>query len=121
MDSFIKDLIEKRARAIGRACEHILNYQNESDEIAGVGFRWAYLILRKPKKYLEAFRAGDLRIDPNQLNECYWLHQECVPGACTLLPEELEILRLHNNESTQWMQSNSQIISLTKRESNTYT
>ena len=121
MDPFIKDLIEKRAKAIGRACEHILNYQNECDEIAGVGFRYAYLILRKPKKYLEAFKEGDLRIDPTQLSECLWLNQEIIPGTCALLPAELEILRLHNDESTKWMGSNSNVISLTRKENSTYT
>lgn len=120
MDSFKRETIENRARAIGRACEHILNYQNESDEIAGVGFRWAYLILRKPKRYLDTFRTGDLRIDESMLLEVFWLHQETIPGACTLLPEELEILKLHNEESTKWMQANQNIISLTKHDNNTY-
>ena len=121
MDPFIKDLVEKRAKAIGRACEHILNYQNESDELAGVGFRWAYLVLRKPKKFLEAFRNGDLRIDPSQLEECFWLNQECLSGTCALLPAELEILKLHNDESAKWMSSNSNVISLTRKDNSTYT
>jgi len=121
MDSFTKDLIEKRAKALGYACERILNYHNESDEIAGVGFRWAYLILRKPKKYLEAFRSGDLRIDPIQLEECFWINQECISGTCVLLPAELEILKLHNEESAKWMRNSSNVISLTRKDNNTYT
>ena len=123
MDTFTKELIERRAKAIGRACEHVLNYQNECDEIAGVGFRYAYLILRKPKKYLEAFKEGDLRIDPTQLEECLWLNQEVLPGTCALLPAELELLRLHNEESSKWMRENtsSNVISLTKKENSTYT
>lgn len=120
MDTFTKELIERRAKAIGRACEQILNFQNECDEIAGVGFRYAYLILRKPKKYLEAFKEGDLRIDPTQLEECLWLHQESLPGACVLLPAERAILKLHNEESSKWMQANSNLISLTKKDDNTY-
>jgi hypothetical protein len=120
MDSFKRETIENRARAIGRACEYILNYQNESDEIAGVGFRWAYLILRKPKRYLDTFHSGDLRIDQTMLEECFWLHQETLPGTCAILPEEIEILRLHNNESVKWMQENQNVISLTKRDNNSY-
>lgn len=121
MDTFTKELVERRAKVIGRACEHVLNYQNECDEIAGVGFRYAYLILRKPKKYLEAFKEGELRIEPSQLEECFWLNQEALPGTCALLPAEIEILTLHNAESSKWMQANSNLISLTKKDNNTYT
>ncbi len=116
MDPFIKDLIEKRAKAIGGACQEILNYHNEADEIAGVGFRWAYLIIRKPKLYLEAFKHGDLRINQTMLEECYWLHQEIFSGSCTLLPAEREILKLHNDESALFMRNNSNVISLTKKD-----
>lgn len=116
MDPFIIDLIEKRAKAIGSACQEILNYQNESDEIAGTGFRWAYLIIRKPKLYLEAFKHGDLRIDPSMLEEVFWLHQECLSGTCTLLPVEREILKVHNEESALWMRNGSNVISLTKKD-----
>lgn len=119
MDSFKRELIENRARALGRVCEYLLN-QNECDEIAGVGFRWAYLILRKPKRYLETFKNSDLRIDLTQLEECFWINQEAIPGTCAILPEELEILKLHNSESLIWMQVNQNVISLTKRDSNTY-
>jgi hypothetical protein len=120
MDQYTKDLIEKRAKALGRVCERILNFQDETDEVAGVGFRWAYLLLRRPKKYLAAFREGELRIDPSLLNDAIWTFQDELEGPNGLLPEEKAILAEHNHQATQWVQSRSGVIGLTQRENGTF-
>lgn len=106
------DLIERRARALARECQRILNYQDEADEIAAAGFRWAFLLLRRPKKYLEEFHHSDLRIDQSLLEEALWLHGDAVPGPRSLLPEELTILSEHNSEATMFMRQRSNTISL---------
>ncbi len=120
MEQQTKDLIERRAHALARICERILNFEDETDEVAGAGFRWAYLILRRPRKYLEAFQAGDLRIDPSLLTDAIWHFQEQLPGPNGLLPEEREILKQHNDESARWMQSRPGVISLTKTQTDVY-
>ena len=107
-----RDLIEQRARTIGRICERILNFHDETDEVASMGFRWSYLILRRPKRYLEAFQTSDLRIDQSLLEDALWTHGDEVPGPNGLLAEELAILNEHNNEAAAFMRSHSNTISL---------
>ena len=121
MDLHTKKLIEERARALARCCQHILNYENEACEISGVGFRWGYLLLRRPKSFLEAFKAGDLRINHILLQDAFWLHQESIPGSPGLMPEELVVLKKHNEEATQFMRALSgNLIDLKRTATNTY-
>jgi hypothetical protein len=120
MDHYTRTLIEKRAKALGSICERILNFENEADEIAGTGFRWAYLLLRRPKKYLEAFYTGELRIDPSLLNDAMWTYQEELPGPNGMLPEESQLLKEHNEEAARWVQSRSGVIPLVQGKSGTF-
>ena len=112
-----KELIEKRAMQIAKACEYVLLHQDETDEAAGAGFRWGYLVLRRPRKYLEYFRDGDLRIDPNLLNEAFWHHGDNIDGPSSLLKEEFALLEEHNREATMYMKQQSNVISLVKTSS----
>jgi hypothetical protein len=114
MDSYTKNLIEKRALQLAKICEHVLLNEDDTCELAGTGFRSAYLILRKPKKYLENFRYGALMIDPYLLQESFWLHQEHIEGPSGLMPEEKMILQEHNEASSAWMKNNPAVIGIAR-------
>jgi hypothetical protein len=107
MDTYTKALIERRALQLAKLCEYTLLNKDETDELAGVGFRWGYLILRKPKRYLENFRHGTLMIDPALLQDAFWFYQDQIEGCSGLLPVEREILQDHNGECSMWMKQNS--------------
>jgi hypothetical protein len=113
MDTNTKALIERRALQLAKKCEPVLLNEDDTDEIAGAGFRWSYLILRKPKRYLENFRYGNLMIDPTLLNDAFWQYQ--VEGPTGLLFEEKEILREHNEASLTWMNHNQSKICIVGR------
>ncbi len=102
MSPQLKELIENRAQALGHVTQEIL-LNDEANEIAGVGFRWAYLILRRPRKYLEAFRHGELRIDPDLLDDAFNFFSGHVPGAAGLMAAEHAILEDHNQECSNLM------------------
>lgn len=119
MDSYTKALIERRALQLAKACEQAL-LQEDADDIAAAGFRWGYLILRKPKRYLEEFRHGTLLIDPDALRDAFWFNQEVVEGPAGLMPEEELILKEFNDEATAWMKSNQKVISLVRSENSIY-
>ncbi|MBX2989138.1 MAG: hypothetical protein KF802_14705 [Bdellovibrionaceae bacterium] len=119
MDSYTKALIERRALQLAKVCERLL-LEQEADDIAAAGFRWGYLILRKPKRYLEEFRHGTLLIDPDALRDSFWFNQEVIEGPAGLMPEEELILKEFNDEATAWMKNNSKVISLVRTEHNTY-
>ncbi len=120
MDTYTKSLIERRALQLAKICEHILLNDNEADDFAGAGFRWGYLILRRPHKYLSNFKDGDLRIDPNTLNEAFWYFDEHIEGPNGLMPEEQLILVNHNEESTNWMRTQSNVITLAHKGRNAF-
>lgn len=112
MNPYTKALIERRALQLAKICEHILLHDDSADEIAAAGFRWGYLITRKPKRYLEEFRHGNLLIDPHALKNAFWHHQEYVEGASRLMTEEEQILSEFNNEATAWMNNHPRTINL---------
>lgn len=107
MDDYIKRLIERRALQLAKICEHILLNEDSSDEVAAAGFRWGYLILRKPRRYLEEFKHGSLLIDPQALQRAFWFNQEAIEGLEGMMTEEELVLEEFNNEALTWMKENS--------------
>lgn len=116
METYKKTLIERRALQLAKICERILLNDNSADELAAMGFKWAYLILRRPHKFLNNFKDGDLRIDPHLLNECFWYFDEHIEGPNGLMVEEKIILQQHNEEAANWMRSQSNVITLNSSE-----
>lgn len=110
----MNDLIQRRALLLAKICEDILLNENSSCDLAGVGFRWGYLILRRPKMYLQQFQHGALMIDPHLLQEVFWFYQEHIEGPSGLMPEEKIILEEHNTASSAWMKSNPAVISIAR-------
>lgn len=124
MDLHTRRLIERRALQLARICERILLSANDSaDEIAVNGFKWGFLILRKPKRYLEEFKHGSLLIDPQALQGAFWYHQDQIEGHEGMMAEEEMILSELNEEASVWMKENPRTISLVpdQSEPNHYT
>lgn len=97
MNHEMKELIEARARALGRIAQNIL-LEDETDELAGIAFRWAFLILRRPRCYFDAFHHGEIRLDPELLGVAFEHFAGYLPGAAGLLRVEREIVEEHNRE-----------------------
>lgn len=115
-----KEQIQRRAQQIGKIAQNILLYEDETDESAANAFKFSYLLLRRPKKFLENFRDGDLRIDPQLLRDFIWQFQDDIDSPNGLLQEEHEILRHHNEEASAFMGNNSKVISLVRTEHSIY-
>lgn len=120
MDIYIKSLIERRAFQLAKICEHVLLNEDSTDELAAAGFRWGYLILRKPKRYLEEFKQGSLLIDPQALQRAFWRYQEHIEGHEGMTAEEDLILEEFNDEALLWMKENPRILEVVPTESKYY-
>jgi hypothetical protein len=114
MNSYTKNLIEKRALQLAKICEQVLLNEDDTCDVAGAGFRWAYLILRKPKCYLANFRHGTLMIDPALLQDAFWFYQEMIEGPVGLMEEERMVLKEHNYACSEWVMQNPVGVSLVK-------
>lgn len=124
MDLYIRRLIERRAAQLARICEQILLSESDSaDEVAVNGFKWVFLILRKPKRYLEEFKHGSLLIDAQALQRAFWYNQDQMEGCEGMMAEEEMILSELNEEASAWMKENPRTISLVpdQSEPNHYT
>jgi len=97
MDRQLKELIETRARAIGRTAQEVL-LGDETDELAGIAFQWSFLLLRRPCRYLETFRHAELRIDLGLLQDAFESFSHSIPGAAGLMRAECDIIEDHNLE-----------------------
>lgn len=99
MDQLTRQKIENRARAIFRLSEDELLRLDSSDEMTGEAFRFAYLVLRRPRSFLEAFRdSGTLRLNPALIDDYIWRRQERIPGEAMLLLSERQLIAEHNRE-----------------------
>jgi hypothetical protein len=94
-----KRLIRERAERIGRLATDLLLHSDTGRDVVEA-LKWSWLILRRPRSFLERFRGAELRIDADELETFIWRHQEQLFGAgrYRLLPEELQILDLHKEE-----------------------
>lgn len=115
-----KEQIQRRAQQIGKLAQNILLHEDDTDECAANAFKWAYLILRRPRKFLENFKEGDcdLRVDPHLLRDFVWQFQDEIDPPNGLLPAERDILEEHNREAAAYMNKGSKIISLVRTENN---
>lgn len=112
MEDYTKRLIERRALQLAKVCEHVMLDEDLTDEITAAGFRWGYLILRKPKRYLEEFRHGTLLIDQYALKNAFWNFHENTEGPEGMMPEEEMILEEFNEEALKWMKDHPRTLKI---------
>ncbi|QDK37195.1 hypothetical protein [Bdellovibrio sp. NC01] len=113
MDLYTRRLIERRALQLTRICEDfLLHKEDQSDDVIVNGFKWGFLILRKPKRYLEEFKHGSLLIDPHLLQRAFLRHQDQIDGHEGMMEEEKLILEEFSEEASEWMAINPRTISL---------
>lgn len=99
MDSQVKAHIELRAREIFKLAENQLLNFDSTDRVNGTAFRYAFLVLRRPRAFLAAFCEGEIMINPNEVEEFIWHCQDHISGEAGLLREEQELIANHNREA----------------------
>lgn len=109
-----RESIQRRAQQIGKISQNQLLYENEENECTTNAFKWAYLILYRPKRYLQNFKEGDLRIDPQLLEEFIWQFQDEIDPPNGLTLEERALLDEHNREAMAYIRDTSKVISLVR-------
>lgn len=120
MDLQSKLLIERRARILFQLSEDILLHHDDTDEVSGNSFRYSFLVLRRPKLYLQAFKDGALSIDLGLLREACWFFRDHLPGPAQLLECEEKIVIDHNLEVDQWLRQNRNILPLSRQNNGSY-
>lgn len=107
--SLLREQIRKRAQLLGElSSELMLNYDVTNPEVA-TAYRYSYLVLRKPKQYLQQFNLReDLFIALDEVNHFIWenwadLNFPSEPYK-NLMKEEEDIIHRHNYESQSWLQ-----------------
>ena len=99
MDNVKRDLIRRRAEFLFPMLRDYL-MQDGADFVSGEGFKYAFLVLRGPKAYLNTFESGELKINPDAIDEILWtLRSSDFPGVLCLCDEEKELITQHNIEA----------------------
>jgi hypothetical protein len=92
------ELIRKRAQWLFHWSRDYLSFEDSSDFAIGEIYRYAYLILRGPKLFLESFMQGRVDLDQDILDESFWSLRHEIPGPQGMLPSERLLINEHNNE-----------------------
>lgn len=95
MDEILKEKIKRRGLEMLHITQRILLEDESSFEI-GEAYKFAFLLLRRPRKYLETFEVGELEIDVKAVAEVYWHYGGELSYSPGILYEERLIIAQHN-------------------------
>ena len=95
MDNQTRLLIQARAERLFPIVREELMADQANFEF-GETFRYCFLVLRKPRAFLAAFREGALKIDLAAVEDIFWSFRQEIPGSEGLLHQEREIIGEHN-------------------------
>jgi hypothetical protein len=85
----------QRAKLVSELSSKLL-MEDEGDDIQGEAYRFAYLILRGPKSFRQAFQDGKLYLDKEKVYDGYWGWRFDIPGVRGLAADEVIIIDYHN-------------------------
>lgn len=92
-----QDLIKRRAYIVFELTKEILMEGVENDSYAEA-YRFSYLILRGPRKFLETFKNGELLLNFDLISAGYFMLRFDLAGERGLNSEEGKIILNHNEE-----------------------
>ena len=101
MNNMTRELIHERALALFHITQNELNDAYEVDTVVANAFKYAFLILRKPKLYLENFE-GALEIPIDDVDAVFLQFADQITGMEGLLESEERILVHHNNQCKKY-------------------
>ncbi len=90
--------IKERAHAMFSLIRDYLLEEAEPSFELQESYRFSYLVLRGPRAFRDAFEQGELSLDETAINRVYWQFQRDLPGPHGLMPEEEQIIQVHNRE-----------------------
>jgi hypothetical protein len=85
----------QRAKLVSALCTNLL-LEDEGDDIQGEVYRFAYLVLRGPKSFRQAFQDGKLYLDKEKIHDGYWGWRFDIPGVRGLAQDEVSLIDFHN-------------------------
>ncbi len=98
MDIKLKTLIKDRAISLFPVIRDQLNIHYELDPSVGSCFKYLYLYIHGPNKFLKEFGKGDLKINVSDVRDVFFDFAEYIPGNYGLQDYEEEIIHRHNTE-----------------------
>ena len=110
MDSKHKVLVKERATSLFPVIRDQLNIHYELDPSMGQCFKYLYLCLYGPKRYLQEFSNGDLKINASDCRDIYFDFAEYIPGAYGLQDFEAAIIIKHNSEVDAYLKQQNIVI-----------
>lgn len=110
MDLKTKMLIKERATSLFPVIRDHLNSRYELDPSIGNCFKYLYLCIYGPKKYLGEFQSGDLKINTSDVRDVFFDFAEYIPGGYGLQDFELSIIHRHNAEVDAFLSQRAIVI-----------
>ncbi len=92
------EMIKERAKSLYPIIRDQLNENYNIDESLANAFKYLYLVIYRPKKYLHNFKNGTIEIDLDDVKEVFQENYNLVPYDFGLTPEETAIIERHNYE-----------------------
>lgn len=110
MDLKQKALVKERATSLFPVIRDQLNNHYELDPTLGSTFKYLYLCLYGPKRYLQEFSQGDLKINLADVIDAYFDFAEYIPSGYGLQEFETSIIQRHNTEVEAYLKKQNVVI-----------
>ncbi len=96
-------MIKERAKSLYPLIRDELRHNYRVDESIGNAFKYLYLVIHRPKKYLENFKNGTIEIDIEDVEKVFQENYDHVPYCFGLSDEEVAIIKRHNHECHRYL------------------
>lgn len=93
----MNQLVLQRAKKVYELSGQLL-IEDESDDIQGEAYRYAFLLLRGPKSFRHAFEEGVLYLEMDKIRDAFWGWRFDLPGVRGLTQEEMDLIDFHNEQ-----------------------
>lgn len=93
----LDEITKRRAYGVFELTKERL-LEGDEDESCSEAYRFSYLVLRGPKKFLNAFGAGNLFLDLDAISSTYFMLRFDLVGPKGLTAEEEHVIYIHNEE-----------------------
>lgn len=110
MDLKQKALVKERATSLFPVIRDQLNIHYELDPSVASCFKYLYLCIYGPKRYLQEFSGGDLKICLSDIYDIFYDFAEHIPGGYGLQDFEASIISKHNSEVEAYLKNLNVVI-----------
>lgn len=110
MDSKQKALVIERATSLFPMIRDQLNIHYELDPAIGNCFKYLFLVVYSPKRYLQEFSGGDLKINISDVRDVFFDFAEYIPGGYGLQEYEANLIQHHNIEVDSYLKKQNVVI-----------